>query len=124
VEDADRAEVHCSVFTPESFLDLLRRLFDIDLLPAYEVAAFHPTEPGSVEFNVALRRLPDLDPSDRRARQLASLPTSVPWEDVTRPADLSRFEWQMIGAKRRAMAALRRVPGESLERWFRRSRRR
>jgi hypothetical protein len=122
-EDPGALEVHCTVFTDASFLDLLERLFVLDLVPAYEVAAFHPVEPGSVEFHVSLRRLPDdIDPEERRARQRGSLPPTV---GVRAPplGDLSRAEARLIGMKRRAMAALRRLPGERpAEEWFRRVR--
>jgi hypothetical protein len=116
-------EVHCTVFTDASFLDLVGRLFVTGLVPDYELAAFHPTEPAAVEFHVSLRRLPDdLAVEERRARQLRSLP-SVPGrrpEAITAPSDLSTAEARLIGWKRQAMTVLRRLPGQrQAEAWAR-----
>jgi hypothetical protein len=111
-EDPGALEVHCTVFTDASFLDLLGRLFVLDLVPAYEVAAFHPVEPGSVEFHISLRRLPDdIDPEERRARQLASLPPPVGISGQQPLGAISSSEATIIKAKRRAMATLRNLPG-------------
>jgi hypothetical protein len=114
-------EVHCTVFTDASFVDLLERLIVIGLLPPFEVAAFHPTEPGSVEFHVSLRRLPDeLSSDERSARQHQSL-VALPRPDRRAGDGLSDAEIRLVAAKRRAMAALRNVPGASrLEAWLRR----
>jgi SAM-dependent methyltransferase len=66
-------DVHCHVFTPDSFLDLFDKLARLDLVD-FEVASFFPTEIGSLEFTVSLRLL---DPSgarkDMRASQLRSV---------------------------------------------------
>jgi SAM-dependent methyltransferase len=100
-------EIHCSVFTDASFVDLIARLFSLDLLPSFEVAAFHPTEPGSVEFHVSFRRLPPgLAREDRIDRQRESVP-SIPAEDAV--GELSILETRMVLLKRQVMAAVRRV---------------
>ena len=119
-KDPGALEVHCTVFTDASFLDLLQRLFALDLVPAYEVASFHATEPGSVEFHITLRRLPDgIDAAERRARQLASLPAPVEASALLL-GDISASEAKIIEMKRRAMAALRRLPGvRATEGWLR-----
>ena len=55
VSSDEYVDVHCSTFTPASFLDLLDVLDRLDLL-TWELAAFFPTEPGHIEFFVTLRR--------------------------------------------------------------------
>ena len=66
-------DVHCHVFTPDSFLDLFALLARLDLVD-FEVASFFPTEIGSLEFTVGLRLL-DLSAGrdEVRARQLRSV---------------------------------------------------
>jgi SAM-dependent methyltransferase len=50
-------DVHCWVFTPESFLELLADIATLGLLD-FEVAHFFATAPGTLEFHASLRRLP------------------------------------------------------------------
>jgi SAM-dependent methyltransferase len=100
-------EIHCSVFTDVSFIDLIGRLFLLDLLPSYEVAAFHPTAPGSVEFFVSLRRLRDGIPADERMQRQRM---TVPLVPIAPSAgELSALETRMVLAKRQVMSALRRL---------------
>ena len=49
-------DVHCHVFTPDSFLGLFEKLARLGLID-YEVAAFVPTQPNTFEFHVSLRLL-------------------------------------------------------------------
>jgi SAM-dependent methyltransferase len=49
-------DAHCWVFTPSSFLDLAEELATLGAFP-FAVDAFHPTEPGKIEFHVRLRAL-------------------------------------------------------------------
>ncbi len=49
-------DAHCWVFTPESFLDMAEALHRMGYFP-FAVEGFHPTEPGSIEFQVRLRAL-------------------------------------------------------------------
>jgi hypothetical protein len=66
-------DVHCWVFTPRSMVEALDLGSRLGLLP-FEIARLEPTAPGSIEFLLALRRLPeDLDPSAQRAAFEASL---------------------------------------------------
>jgi SAM-dependent methyltransferase len=68
-------DVHCSVFTPESFLELYEKLVRIGLID-FEVAHFIPTELNDLEFHVSLRRVdPALDRDSIVERQLASVPS-------------------------------------------------
>ena len=46
---------HCWVFTPDSFLALLKEIDNLGLLD-FDVAAFFPTEKPTLEFHVSLRR--------------------------------------------------------------------
>jgi hypothetical protein len=65
-------DVHCTTFTPCSFLDLLDVLDRLDLL-AWELAGFFATEPGHLEFFATLRRVePDADGRPARLATLAA----------------------------------------------------
>jgi len=55
-------DVHCSVFTPYSFVGLCAALDQVDLFP-FRFAAIQPTEPDEMEFAVLLER------SDRSGRK-------------------------------------------------------
>lgn len=71
-------DVHCHVFTPRSFMDLLQRLAGVGLLD-FRVAAYFDTAPGDIEFCLTLEKLADtLPPAARRAAICASLPTLPP----------------------------------------------
>lgn len=66
-------DVHCHVFTPSSFLDILEKLARLRLLD-FEVSRVFPTEYDTLEFHVSLRKLdPGLAPGERRDRQLSSI---------------------------------------------------
>lgn len=68
-------DVHCWVFTPQSFLDLVKKLIEINLID-FQIASFYETE--GCEFIVSLQAL-DLskDPLDRQQLQLQSLPALI-----------------------------------------------
>jgi SAM-dependent methyltransferase len=104
-------DVHCHVFTPDSFLELYGTLARLGLID-FEMAYFSPTEVNTLEFFVSLRRLdPKADRRSMMERQLASvidaIPATVPCEA---PADdqrgsplimeVSRLERSVITTKR------------------------
>jgi SAM-dependent methyltransferase len=78
-ENAQRAsveyiDVHCWVFTPQSFFDAVRMLIRRDLFD-YRVTSFFPTARNDLQFFVALERIaPDLDRSKREYLQEGSIP--------------------------------------------------
>ncbi|MGE0734283.1 MAG: class I SAM-dependent methyltransferase [Alphaproteobacteria bacterium] len=66
-------EVHCSVFTPYSFLENLTAMMRHGLIDL-ELDSFQTTAIADMEFFVTLRKLPpDLADRDRRSRMLASV---------------------------------------------------
>ena len=71
-ESADYMDVHCWVFTPRSMVAALDLGSRLGLLP-FEIARLEPTEPGSDEFLLVLRRRPDGEAADaQRAGFVAS----------------------------------------------------
>ncbi len=66
-------DVHCGVFTSDSFLDVFEKLARLSLVD-YEIAEFFPTEYNTLEFHVSLRLL---DTSGDRERLLAQQTASV-----------------------------------------------
>jgi SAM-dependent methyltransferase len=67
-------DVHCSVFTSDSFLELMKRLFPCELID-FKIASFFPPDPGTIEFFVILQKLPPIeDPAERLRLQMESLP--------------------------------------------------
>lgn len=120
-------DIHCHVFTPASFLEIIDKLGHLGLLK-YELASFHPTARDDLEFFVSLRALPIADQSaenlrDRQHRSLASsvllrradLPPTEQADhqplDETPGIELSDLERRLIGAKRGAMRRVRRCAG-------------
>jgi SAM-dependent methyltransferase len=116
-------DVHCSVFTPASFLDLYEKLVRIGLIE-FEIAHFVPTAFNDLEFHVSLRRTdPSLDRDAIVARQLASIPHVPPSAEgqpavsVKEPspgtsphlAEVSAREWAMLSAKRHLLERVRRL---------------
>lgn len=106
-------DVHCHVFTPDSFMGLLEKLARLRLIH-YEVAAFVPTEPNTLEFYVSLRWLdPAMSSEALLQQQLASVArTRTPSEPPRRRAPLvemevSELEQKLLNAKRRALSQLR-----------------
>jgi len=72
--DGKYIDVHFSVFTPESFLILIFYLTAFGLFP-YECEEFWPTEKGTFEFNVVLKRIFPYRPEDEqeKARRLGAI---------------------------------------------------
>ena len=64
-------DVHCWVFTPLSFLDLVTVLQKARLLP-FDVLSFHETVPGDIEFFATLRKTDDLPAAIARTQALAN----------------------------------------------------
>ena len=112
-------DVHCGVFTPDSFLELFEKLARLGLID-FEIAYFAPTEVNSLEFHVSFRLI---DCSIGRElmieRQLASLVrfrASEPRE-ASRTSDaaiapgtmeLSHAELRLIATKRRILGWARK----------------
>ena len=75
-EEAQRTgayvDVHCWVFTSDTFIDLLADIAFFDLLE-FEIYRFFPTEPGVGEFHVSLRKLPKLSAEKKRQTIRGSL---------------------------------------------------
>nr|USU32043.1 class I SAM-dependent methyltransferase [Methylobacterium sp. OTU13CASTA1] len=59
-------DVHCSVFTPDSFVSVLGEVIAIGLVP-FAFAEFTPTQPGEIEFFALLRKCEGLAPAKRAA---------------------------------------------------------
>jgi hypothetical protein len=114
----DYVDVHCWVFTPQSFLATLRTLFRIGLT-SFRVASMTPTAGGEIEFFCALERLPRaLDREERTRLQLASIDALPPFDAPAAGSGLrtmlvSDKEARLIEAKRRAMKSARRVAGRN-----------
>jgi SAM-dependent methyltransferase len=124
----DFIDIHCHVFTPASFLEVIDKLGHLGLLK-YELASFHPTARDDLEFFVSLRALamPDDSPESRRDRQHrsvasasvllqeAELPPTGQADDhplaETRGMQLSDLERRLIAMKRSAMSGIRRSVG-------------
>lgn len=65
-------DVHCSVFTPYSFIDLLRKLVDAcpDVALPFRAIDFVPTPINDLEFFVALESLP-VEPAEPYSKEVA-----------------------------------------------------
>jgi SAM-dependent methyltransferase len=106
-------DVHCSTFTPQSFVQVLRVLMLLDLVD-FEVARFHATEVNELEFHVSLRKLdPYATPAHRRQQQLASLPPEAARRTELDASGtltlLSRREADLVRAKRRIVGWTRHL---------------
>lgn len=98
----DPIDLHCSAFTPESFVDLFDTAVRLGLVPL-EIAEVFPTEPPSLEFHVSLVR-----PSDSiSARQGTGSRRPQPATGTHRSVVLSRREIRLVMAKRAVMKAIR-----------------
>jgi SAM-dependent methyltransferase len=126
IQSSDQyVDLHCNVFTPESFLDLFERLARLGLIE-FEVAHFVSTEVDQLEFHVSLR-LTDatLDRNSTLERQIAAVhrarqsaadstseihsspATSVVMEVSEREQTLIATKRRVVGTIRKASAALR-----------------
>jgi len=106
-------DVHCHVFTPDSFLGLLDKLARLDLID-YEVAAFVPTERDNFEFYVSLRRLTLRRGESRcgrrnkrRSRVRAVRPPANGVQPRLALMGVSPAEERLLNLKRRSLARLR-----------------
>lgn len=106
-------DVHNSIFTPASFLDLYRRLVTLGLVD-YRIARFFPTEQWENEFFVTLAKLPvGVDPDEKLRLQLQSIPRFWAQEPVPVAGgfEVSELEMRAIHIKRRAIMGARRRVG-------------
>jgi hypothetical protein len=130
MESSDQyVDVHCSVFTPESFLNLHEKLARLGLIE-FEVAHFVPTRCNQLEFHVSLRRTDaTLDRQSAMELQVASVhharrssmdcageiissaaaPTTI--EVSNRERTLIAAKRQIVHMMRRASALFERSPG-------------
>lgn len=109
IESGEYIDVHCWVFTPATFLELVEALMQLDLL-RFKIAAFHDTIPGDLEFHVALERVDDAVADDvRRRAQLGSLPKPASTRPDVVPVVLSPRELRLVEWKRRAVTSARRL---------------
>jgi SAM-dependent methyltransferase len=95
-------DLHCSTFTPDSFVDLFDTAVSLGLLP-FEIVEVFPTEPLSLEFHVSLAR-PDGPAPTRRHTWSRRTPPST---ETPRRVLLSPREIRLVMAKRTVMKAIR-----------------
>ena len=113
-------DVHCHVFTPDSFLGLVEKLVRLGLID-YEVAAFVPTQPNNFEFYVSLRLL-DLSMGRESIQQTQlesiTMARTRTQNEFPRPSgtqsrlvgmEVSKREERLLMAKRRTLAGLRAI---------------
>ncbi len=98
-------DVHCSTFTPESFVDLFDTAVRLGLVP-FEILEVFPTEPHSLEFHVSLAHRRDPIPTQRRTQRTPARRTP-PSTDTHHTVSLSPREMRLIMAKRTVMKAIR-----------------
>lgn len=74
IRDGEYIDVHCNVFTPYSFIEILGQLGKTGFLD-YRVVSFHETAERDIEFFVSLERLPaELSAKQTKSAILDSLP--------------------------------------------------
>ena len=115
-------DIHCHVFTPESFLGIIDKLGHLDLLE-YELASFHPTARDDLEFFASLRTLDTSVPGARDRQQRSVESARVLLENADHPGlaqttqgpgrqgddELSELERRLIDTKRALMGRIRRA---------------
>ncbi len=122
LKNADYRDVHGSVFTPQSMLEVLNELVEMDLLPAFEILDLEPTQANTLEFFLALRWLgadrPRAERHDRQAtsiqvarRKLESAPRPLRANDDQWTAALSPKEVRLVQLKRQALRRMRSALG-------------
>lgn len=116
----DYVDVHATTWTPASFVEVTRTLFELDLVP-FRFKSFQPTPFNSLEFYVTFELIGGEVPVDeRRKQQLTSIPDGVDTSSITPNGallavagrellDISAREARLIARKRWLMAAVRRV---------------
>jgi predicted SAM-dependent methyltransferase len=95
-------DLHCSTFTPESFVEVFDTAVKLRLMPL-EILEVFPTEAPSTEFYVALARPDGSTPPRQHAR---SRTKSTP-ADTHRSVSLSPRELRLVMTKRAVMRAIR-----------------
>ncbi|MFC0271916.1 glycosyltransferase [Metabacillus herbersteinensis] len=74
IEKKTYIDVHCTVCTAHSFLELLKDLFPLNLIN-FKVSKFYKPEKYSLEFIMILEKLPEIEnPAEKIRIQLDSLP--------------------------------------------------
>ena len=103
-------DIHCHVFTPDSFLRLLAETMSLGLI-TFEVVSFSPTKRNELEFHASLRKVDRQVSAEELGQRLLS---SIPLMDQSCNAhsgselvSLSPFETKLIAVKRRVATSLR-----------------
>ena len=58
IQAGETIDTHCSVLTPESFVNLMAQMAVLDMA-CFTVKSFHPTLPNEHDFSVILEKLPE-----------------------------------------------------------------
>lgn len=78
IQSGQYIDTHCSVFTPDSFIGLLYDIACMDM-SCFAVRSFHPTLPGSQEFQICLEKLPeDIAGSQDRTKRMQYITDRLP----------------------------------------------
>jgi len=108
--EGEYVDVHCWVFTPGSFVDMLRNLANLGLTE-FGLKDYFLTQRNDNEFFVTLERLPrGLSPEETLRRQLESLPTAEALDGGARAWPIALPSDGVI-VKREEVAALRLLVG-------------
>jgi len=120
-DSGEFVDVHCHIFTPQSFLSIFGALVRLDLTD-FEIAAFVATQVNTLEFHVSLRKVASgTDRAQVRKAQLASIPfleepSLSPIAELPSPEtaethfmEVSELERSILLLKRRVMHVGRRL---------------
>lgn len=107
-------DCHCSVFTPQSFISIVRGLIEQNLFD-YQVSYFLKTQPYELEFYVSLTKV--LGKKKNKQLQLASLPKVRDSEpkaaDHKQATEISRLQQEVLAIQQsiswRITAPIRKV---------------
>ena len=58
IESEKYIDIHCGIFTTSSFLQILRKISELELFD-FEIVDFYSNYPGTAEFFVTLKSIPD-----------------------------------------------------------------
>jgi SAM-dependent methyltransferase len=113
-------DVHCHTFTPGSFVCIIERLSEFNLIDFF-IAELVPTQVNTVEFFVRLKRLdPDLPDDERAAQQQAGIalarraiasgpaPAQRQSADPTHERAPEGSIWYTVSARERSLIDLKR----------------
>ncbi|MGH7722320.1 MAG: class I SAM-dependent methyltransferase [Candidatus Dormibacteria bacterium] len=119
MQESDQfVDVHCHVFTPDSFLALFEQMARLKLID-FEMAELFPTEFNNLEFYVSLRRLDPLTSRDvmlerqrasaarARAQVQSRGPVSTRAQSSLSVMEVSERERRLLDFKRRWLGRLR-----------------